>query len=191
MILMDLRHIIMVSGNSKNNKFLLFIVKFILSLIKFIFIWLIITVIISYIIFECNNHFDDYCTLINLGDNFEISTHPYGLVYRMDSRTCEMIIPSGIKAVNSNERWIVVITEGLNATYNNDSTKSPDGLQYWILDKNATKSYRDTDTLLTTYGTYVFDTKRLQGPYDSISFYQKLENLNIKLIPDIIIRKTE
>lgn len=188
---MDLRHIIMVSGNSKNNKFLLFIVKFILSLIKFIFIWLIITVIISYIIFECNNHFDDYCTLINLGDNFEISTHPYGLVYRMDSRTCEMIIPSGIKAVNSNERWIVVITEGLNATYNNDSTKSPDGLQYWILDKNATKSYRDTDTLLTTYGTYVFDTKRLQGPYDSISFYQKLENLNIKLIPDIIIRKTE
>lgn len=191
MILMDLKLIIMVSEHSKDNKFLRFIVKFILSSIKYLFIWLIITVLISYIIFECNDHFDNYCTLINLGDNFEVSTYPYGLVYRMDSRTCEMIIPSGIKAVNSNERWIVAITEGLNATYNNDSTKSPDGLQYWILDKNASKSYRDTDTLSTTYGTYVFDTERLQGPYDSISFYQKLENLNIKLIPNIIIRNIE
>lgn len=180
---MVLKHFIMVLANLRNNKFLCFIIKFTVKIIKYAVVWCIVSLVIFFIWFEIEDPFEYWYTEKSLGDDFEVTTKPYALIHKNSNRSGDLIIPYGIVAVKSDEKWVVAVSKNLNAVYKNDST-AVDGKQYWILDKEDSISYNNENKLKTEYGEYNVASMGLYGPYDSITFLNKIKDMGINLIPE-------
>lgn len=178
---MDLKHIIMAQAHLDDRRFMKYITKFLLKIAKYLAIWLCVTIVVILLVFGSLTPFIDLFFYKKFGDGF--IEFDKGIVKTCNDQTRYLIIPPGVTAANSDVRWIVAQTENLNAVYQNDSSCSTGGKQYWIVDKKA-PFYEDYYLILKTrYKNYRIFTSGLYGPYDSISFSNELlkREINIEL----------
>lgn len=121
-----------------------------------------------------------------LGNNY-IYTSDYSILYQLDNREY-YVIPSRVRSINYNDKWIIAKTIGLNASYRNCSKQSNDGSQYWIINKDASiDSENDSNIMICEdndyhiINNYPIISNGIIGPMDSISFSNKMNELRIKL----------
>ena len=157
------------------------------KLIKYIFIWFAVSIVILVLltVFGPDDPFADWYTKKDLGDNYSVDVDN-NLLYRITPRSSYTVIPFNLFSVNADERWIIAMTDGLEAVYKNDSSATPTGNQYWILDKTAPTSnitdYSDESHMLKSiHGYTIIRTSGLAGPYDSLEFRKRLDSLGIDL----------
>ena len=177
----------MASISSISGTIIHLIYTIICKLLKYAFIWLLVSVVIVVLltIFGPDYPFADWYTRKDLGDNYYVDIDN-NLLYRQSPVSSEIIIPFKLISANADERWLIATTEGLNAVYRNDSSATPEGKQYWILDKTAPRIdppdlIDESGMLKSIHGYSVIGTSGLTGPFDSLEFRKELNRLDIDL----------
>lgn len=125
-----------------------------------------------------------------LGNNY-ILTSDKEILYQLDNHEY-FVIPAEVSSVNYNEKWIIAKTQGMNASFKGSNQQCDDGSQYWIINKDASilnldSMYKSKSAkmLIKDYSDpYNIISTGIIGPFDSISFYKKINDLKINLAFD-------
>lgn len=170
---------IMAPADLNGRRFLKYMLEILLKIAKCLAIWLCVSIVIMLLVVGSVTPFIDMFFYTKYGDGFIESDK--GIVKKCDDDRGYIIIPTGVTAAKANDRWIVAVTENLNAVYRNDSSFTAGGKQYWIVDKKA-HLYEDYyHVMKTKYRDYRIVTSGLHGPLDSISFENELKKRGINL----------